>query len=68
MASARVRDDVWWLPEVLRMRAGHDDRALAVVRLREAAELAREQGSVALVQRCEADLAALGAAALPSGR
>jgi tetratricopeptide (TPR) repeat protein len=59
-ADARARDDVWWLPEVLRMRAGHDRRGEAVSRLREAAGLAEAQGSVALLRRCARDLAALG--------
>jgi DNA-binding SARP family transcriptional activator/tetratricopeptide (TPR) repeat protein len=59
-ADARARDDVWWLPEVLRMRAGHDGRSDAVSRLHEAAGLAEAQGSVALLRRCALDLAALG--------
>ena len=59
-ADARDRDDVWWLPEVLRMRAAHDGRDVAVARLREAAGLAAAQGSVALLRRCERDLTALG--------
>ena len=38
---AQARDDVWWLPEVLRMRAAHDERrTAAVARLRAAADLA----------------------------
>ena len=59
-ADARARDDMWWLPEVLRMRAGYDGRGDAVSRLREAAGLAEAQGSVALLRRCARDLAALG--------
>jgi DNA-binding SARP family transcriptional activator len=58
VADARTRDDVWWLPEVLRMRAAHDEGDDAVARLREAAALAAEQGSVALLRRCERDLVA----------
>ncbi|HET6704866.1 ATP-binding protein, partial [Amycolatopsis sp.] len=54
LAAAESRDDRWWLPEVLRLRAGHD--ADPVPRLRAAAELARAQGSVALRRRAEADL------------
>ena len=61
-ADARARDDVWWLPEVLRMRAAYDERDAAVVRLQEAADLAADQGSLALLDRCERDLAALGIA------
>ncbi len=60
-ASAQARDDVWWLPEVLRMRAAHDERRpAAVARLRAAADLATGHGSVALLRRCERDLAARG--------
>jgi DNA-binding SARP family transcriptional activator len=58
-ADARERDDVWWLPEVLRMRAAYEGGA-AVSRLREAAALAADHGSVPLLRRCEHDLAALG--------
>jgi hypothetical protein len=59
-ADARARDDLWWLPEILRMRARHDGRSDAVSRLHEAAGLAEAQGSVALLRRCALDLAALG--------
>jgi hypothetical protein len=55
-ADARRRDDVWWLPEVLRMRAAYDDGDDAVARLREAARLAADHGSVPLLRRCERDL------------
>ena len=60
-ASAQARDDVWWLPEVLRMRAA-PRRAPAggPARLRAAAELAAAHGSVALLRRCERDLAGRG--------
>ncbi|MGW4063914.1 ATP-binding protein [Amycolatopsis sp. NPDC004747] len=54
LAAGEARDDRWWLPEVLRLRAGHD--ADPVPRLRAAAELARVQGSTALRERAEADL------------
>ncbi|HEY2550644.1 MAG TPA: AAA family ATPase [Streptosporangiaceae bacterium] len=57
LAAAQAHDDRWWLPEVMRMRAGHDDQADAADRLRSAARLASEQGSVALLRRCEDDLA-----------
>ena len=60
-ASAQARSDVWWLPEVLRMRAAHDEhRPAAVSRLRTAAGLATGHGSVALLRRCEHDLAEHG--------
>ncbi|GAA5136201.1 ATP-binding protein [Pseudonocardia adelaidensis] len=55
-----ARDDVWWLPEVMRMRAAYDHGQSAVARLRDAAGLAAAHGSVALLTRCEADLAAFG--------
>jgi hypothetical protein len=42
------------------MRAGYDQGDAAVSRLREAAGLAAEHGSVPLLRRCERDLAALG--------
>ena len=54
LAAGRARDDLWWLPEVLRLRAAHD--VDPGPRLREAADLARAQGSVALLRRCETDL------------
>ncbi|WP_318307376.1 ATP-binding protein [Amycolatopsis solani] len=54
LAAGEARDDRWWLPEVLRLRAAHDTDP--VPRLRAAAELARAHGSVALLRRCEADL------------
>ena len=56
LAAGRVRDDVWWLPEVLRMRAAYDDEQAAIARLLSAAQLASEHGSVALLRRCERDL------------
>jgi tetratricopeptide (TPR) repeat protein len=59
LAAGRSYDDLWWLPEVMRMRAGHDDAAAAGSRLRSAAQMASAQGSVALLRRCERDLTAL---------
>jgi len=61
VAAAQARDDVWWLPEVMRMRAAHDQEHAAISRLRSAAQLASAHGSVALVRRCERDLAERGA-------
>ena len=60
LAAGRARDDLWWLPEVMRMRAGYDGDETAVSRLRSAAEMASAHGSVALVRRCERDLAERG--------
>jgi DNA-binding SARP family transcriptional activator/tetratricopeptide (TPR) repeat protein len=57
LVGGRSRKDLWWLPEVLRLRAAFDDGTAALARLRAAAELARSQGSVALLRRCERDLA-----------
>ncbi|MFC5691353.1 ATP-binding protein [Amycolatopsis mediterranei] len=54
LAAGEARDDRWWLPEVLRLRAAYD--ADPRPRLRAAAELARAQGSTALRRRAEADL------------
>jgi tetratricopeptide (TPR) repeat protein len=65
LVAARANDDLWWLPEVMRLRAAHDDQEAAVARLRSAARLASEHGSVALLRRCERDLCALGVR--PSG-
>jgi DNA-binding SARP family transcriptional activator/tetratricopeptide (TPR) repeat protein len=56
IAAAHAHDDVWWLPEVMRMRATHDDGEAAVARLRSAAQLASAHGSAALIRRCEHDL------------
>ena len=60
LAAAHAHDDVWWLPEVMRMRAAYDDAESAPSRLRSAAQLAAAQGSIALLRRCERDLAARG--------
>jgi DNA-binding SARP family transcriptional activator/tetratricopeptide (TPR) repeat protein len=56
LAAGRVHDDVWWLPEVMRMRAAYDDEQAAVARLLAAAQMASEHGSVGLLRRCEHDL------------
>ena len=60
IAAAHAHDDVWWLPEVMRMRATHDDEEAAAARLRAAAQLASAHGSAALFRRCERDLQARG--------
>jgi DNA-binding SARP family transcriptional activator/tetratricopeptide (TPR) repeat protein len=62
IAAGHARDDLWWLPEVMRMRAACDDEEQsAVSRLRSAAQLASGHGSVALLRRCDHDLAERGA-------
>jgi DNA-binding SARP family transcriptional activator/tetratricopeptide (TPR) repeat protein len=54
--GAAARDDVWWLPEVMRKRARYDVSADAIARLHRAIRLAQAQNSHALVARCAADL------------
>ncbi len=56
LATGRVHDDVWWLPEVMRMRAAYDNEQAAIARLLSAAQMASEHGSVVLLRRCERDL------------
>ena len=56
LTAAQARDDLWWLPEIMRMRAAYDTGQAAISRLRSAAQLASAQGSVALLRRCEHDL------------
>ena len=60
LASGRMHDDVWWLPEVMRMRAAYDQEQAAIARLLSAAQMASEHGSVALIRRCERDLGMRG--------
>ena len=61
LVAAQAQDDLWWLPEVMRLRAAHDDEGEpAISRLRTAAQLASAHGSVALLRRCERDLAGRG--------
>jgi hypothetical protein len=55
LSGGQARDDVWWLPEVMRQRAHFDRPARAESRLADAAELARRHGSLALVARCGQD-------------
>ena len=59
LVAGQARDDLWWLPEVMRMRAAHDGEA-AGSRLCSAAQMAAAHGSVALLRRCERDLAERG--------
>jgi len=60
LVAGHAHDDVWWLPEVMRMRAAHDDEEAAKSRLRSAAQLASAHGSAGLLRRCERDLAGRG--------
>ncbi|MGN6377779.1 MAG: AAA family ATPase [Gaiellales bacterium] len=67
LITARAHDDLWWLPEVMRMRATYDTEQAAISRLRSAAQTASAQGSVALLRRCEHDLAGHGIRPPPPG-
>jgi DNA-binding SARP family transcriptional activator/tetratricopeptide (TPR) repeat protein len=58
IATGNAHQDVWWLPEVMRMRAAYDGEQAVLTRLREAAQLASAHGSAGLLHRCEQDLAA----------
>ena len=59
--AQRPTADVWWLPEVQRQRATYDDHEADVVpRLCAAADLASRHGSIALLRRCQHDLAVRG--------
>jgi hypothetical protein len=60
LSAAIARDDVWWLPEVKRLRARYDEAEVAVARIESAATLAATQGSFALYERCANDLASYG--------
>ncbi len=60
LVTGQAREDLWWLPEVSRLRAAYDDKDAAIARLRHAAAMATAHGSVALVKRCQEDLAARG--------
>ena len=60
VAAGQALDDLWWLPEVMRMQAAHDAGEAAGSRLRSAAQMAAAHGSVALLRRCARDLAERG--------
>jgi hypothetical protein len=60
LVAGQARDDLWWMPQVMRMRAAYDDPDAAVARLLSAAQMARAHGSVALLRRCDHDLAERG--------
>ena len=60
LIGGRERDDLWWLPEVMRLRAAYDGEEGAISRLRSAAEMSAAHGSVGLLRRCERDLASRG--------
>jgi hypothetical protein len=60
IVAAEQRDDRWWLPEVLRLRARLTTGDRAVSLLEQGRRLALSQSSRTLAARCEADLGALG--------
>ena len=61
LVGARAQGDLWWLPEVLRLRAKYEpDPRAAAEQVRQAQALATAHGSLALVRRCDDDLARLG--------
>jgi ATP/maltotriose-dependent transcriptional regulator MalT len=67
LAAGHAHDDMWWLPEVMRMRAAYDDKEPARSRLCSAVELASQHGSVALLRRCRRDLEKRGVRPLGPG-
>ncbi len=68
LVAGRERDDLWWLPEVMRLRAAHDEEETAAIsRLCSAAEMASAHGSVGLLRRCEHDLSRRGVRTPPPG-
>ncbi len=61
LVVGQANDDLWWLPEVMRLRAAYEEDKPAVLRLRSAGRMASAHGSAALLRRCRRDLAARGA-------
>jgi hypothetical protein len=57
VVAAEERHDNWWLPEVIRLRAGLEPGPGALERLARAVDLASGQSSRTLEARCRADLA-----------
>lgn len=55
LSGGQARDDLWWLPEVMRQRAHFDPSDQVGVRLSAATRLASDQGSAGLLRRCRAD-------------
>jgi DNA-binding SARP family transcriptional activator len=55
-AAAKVNDERWWLPELYRLDARRQRGAAAVSLLHQAAELAHQQGALALARRAAEDL------------
>jgi tetratricopeptide (TPR) repeat protein len=59
LTADEQRHDRWWLPEVLRLRAGLETGPGAFEFLHRAIDVARGQSSRTLESRCRADLAAM---------
>lgn len=57
MAAAEQRDDRWWLPEIMRLRARLESGATGLDMLDRAVEIAVGQSSRTLELRCRADVA-----------
>jgi DNA-binding SARP family transcriptional activator len=66
IAASAARDEPWWLPEILRLRAAYDSADGRAARLRSALDLARASGSVALADRCAAELSGISVPAARS--
>lgn len=60
LIGAHARHELWWMPELIRLRAAYDPQQTALSRLRAAAQLATEHGSAALFDRCQQALAQRG--------
>jgi DNA-binding SARP family transcriptional activator/tetratricopeptide (TPR) repeat protein len=60
LSAGQVQEDLWWLPEVMRMRAAYDEEPAGVARLLSAARMASRHGSTALLRRCAVDLGSRG--------
>ncbi|MGN6131872.1 MAG: ATP-binding protein [Nocardioidaceae bacterium] len=60
LAAADAQQELWWVPELLRRRARHDEDPRP--RLEQAVALARRQASAVLRDRCEDDVRSLAGA------
>jgi tetratricopeptide (TPR) repeat protein len=67
IAASAARDEPWWLPEILRLRAAYDHGSARTARLTAALDLARSHGSVVVADRCAADLSEASVPAARSG-
>ncbi len=63
--AAGSHGDAWWLPEIIRQRAGHATPDQGRRLLHSGLRLAERQGSQVLTERCRTDLAALSDPAVP---